>query len=107
MIEAPGAWISSLHVSLGGAIFPEPPESAARPGPICFPFASIYKLIDHSLFIVFCLQYLGCIEVFESRGMQVCEEAVKALKAVSATSDFSPFLSVAQQSPGIVMHIKT
>ena len=29
------------------------------------------------------MQYLGCIEVFESRGMQVCEEAVKALKAVS------------------------
>ena len=28
-------------------------------------------------------QYLGCIEVFESRGIQVCEEAVKALKAVS------------------------
>ncbi len=33
---------------------------------------------------MFCiLQYLGCIEVFESRGMQVCEEAVKALKSVS------------------------
>ena len=31
-------------------------------------------------------QYLGCIEVFESRGMQVCEEAVKALKAVSTTN---------------------
>lgn len=27
-------------------------------------------------------QYLGCIEVFESRGIQVCEEAVKALKSV-------------------------
>ncbi|KAH9287265.1 Protein numb [Echinococcus granulosus] len=25
-------------------------------------------------------QYLGCIEVFESRGMQVCEEAIKALR---------------------------
>ena len=30
-------------------------------------------------------QYLGCIEVFESRGIQVCEEAVKALKAVSVS----------------------
>ena len=26
------------------------------------------------------LQYLGCVEVFESRGMQVCEEAIKVLK---------------------------
>lgn len=26
---------------------------------------------------------MGCIEVFESRGIQVCEEAVKALKSVS------------------------
>ena len=33
-------------------------------------------------FILDFFQYLGCIEVFESRGMQVCEEAVKALKAV-------------------------
>lgn len=29
-------------------------------------------------------QYLGCVEVFESRGMQVCEEAVKTLKSVSS-----------------------
>ncbi|XP_041352785.1 protein numb-like isoform X3 [Gigantopelta aegis] len=29
----------------------------------------------------FQVRYLGCIEVFDSRGMQVCEEAVKALKA--------------------------
>ena len=28
-------------------------------------------------------QYLGCTEVFDSRGMQVCEDAVKALKTVS------------------------
>lgn len=28
------------------------------------------------------LQYLGYVEVEESRGMQVCEEAVKKLKAV-------------------------
>lgn len=33
--------------------------------------------------VLMIFQYLGCIEVFESRGMQVCEEAVKALKAVS------------------------
>lgn len=31
-------------------------------------------------------QYLGCVEVFESRGMQVCEEAVKTLKSVSSES---------------------
>ncbi|KAL5008827.1 hypothetical protein ScPMuIL_014408 [Solemya velum] len=31
----------------------------------------------------FQVRYLGCIEVFESRGMQVCEDAVKALKAQS------------------------
>ena len=29
----------------------------------------------------FCeIQYLGCVEVFESRGMQVCEEALKVLR---------------------------
>nr|CDS33378.1 protein numb [Hymenolepis microstoma] len=28
----------------------------------------------------FQVKYLGCIEVFESRGMQVCEEAIKALR---------------------------
>ncbi|ESO06148.1 hypothetical protein HELRODRAFT_63899 [Helobdella robusta] len=28
----------------------------------------------------FQVKYLGCIEVFESRGIQVCEDAVKALK---------------------------
>ena len=33
-------------------------------------------------------QYLGCIEVFESRGIHVCEEAVKALKAVSTETDY-------------------
>lgn len=31
----------------------------------------------------FLWQYLGCMEVYESRGMQVCEEAVKTLKSVS------------------------
>ena len=29
---------------------------------------------------LFCFQYLGCVEVFESRGMQVCEEALRVLK---------------------------
>ena len=28
----------------------------------------------------FHVKYLGCVEVFESRGMQVCEEAVRVLK---------------------------
>ena len=31
----------------------------------------------------FSLQYLGLVEVEESRGMHVCEEAVKKLKVVS------------------------
>ncbi|XP_020707357.2 protein numb isoform X2 [Athalia rosae] len=29
---------------------------------------------------VFHVKYLGCVEVFESRGMQVCEEALKVLR---------------------------
>ena len=28
----------------------------------------------------FCFQYLGSVEVFESRGMPVCEEAMKVLR---------------------------
>lgn len=28
----------------------------------------------------FPVKYLGCVEVFESRGMQVCEEALKVLR---------------------------
>lgn len=28
----------------------------------------------------FGVKYLGCVEVFESRGMQVCEEALKVLR---------------------------
>lgn len=28
----------------------------------------------------FSVKYLGCVEVFESRGMQVCEEALKVLR---------------------------
>ncbi|XP_055852989.1 protein numb isoform X2 [Episyrphus balteatus] len=29
----------------------------------------------------FAVKYLGCVEVFESRGMQVCEEALKVLRS--------------------------
>lgn len=32
-------------------------------------------------------QYLGCVEVFESRGMQVCEEAVRVLKVSTTWSE--------------------
>lgn len=32
---------------------------------------------------VFSVKYLGCVEVFESRGMQVCEEAIKVLRVSS------------------------
>lgn len=28
----------------------------------------------------FPVKYLGCVEVFESRGMNVCEEAIKVLR---------------------------
>lgn len=31
-------------------------------------------------FYFFLLQYLGCVEVFESRGMQTCEEALRVMK---------------------------
>lgn len=31
----------------------------------------------------FTVKYLGCVEVFESRGMQVCEEALKVLRVRS------------------------
>lgn len=41
-------------------------ESAVRSGTCSFP-----------------VKYLGCVEVFESRGMQVCEEALKVLRGVS------------------------
>lgn len=30
----------------------------------------------------FPVKYLGCVEVFESRGMQVCEEALKVLRVI-------------------------
>ena len=32
------------------------------------------------------LQYLGSVEVFDSRGMQVCEEAIKVLKVRMSTT---------------------
>lgn len=35
----------------------------------------------------FAVKYLGCVEVFDSRGMQVCEEALKVLR-VSYKSRF-------------------
>lgn len=38
-------------------------EAAVRVGTCTFP-----------------VKYLGCVEVFESRGMQVCEEALKVLR---------------------------
>lgn len=44
----------------------------------------VYKIYIYWKYVeILSFQYLGCIEVFESRGMQVCEDAVKALKAVS------------------------
>jgi len=41
-----------------------------------------------------CLQYLGCVEVFESRGIQVCEEAISVLRNVSYMSYVQCILSV-------------
>lgn len=38
--------------------------------------------IAKALTFFFFLQYLGHVEVDESRGMHICEEAVKRLKAV-------------------------
>lgn len=37
----------------------------------------------------FQVKYLGCVEVFESRGIQICEEAVKVLKAKKSRSAWS------------------
>jgi len=42
---------------------------------------------------VFPVKYLGCVEVFESRGMQVCEEALKVLRVSSQiNSPVYPFI---------------
>lgn len=40
------------------------------------------------------LQYLGSQEVFESRGIHVCEDAVKVLKAVSFSHQHEIFVYV-------------
>lgn len=40
----------------------------------------IYKGDVRSATCAFPVKYLGCVEVFESRGMQVCEEAIKVLR---------------------------
>jgi len=40
------------------------------------------------------VQYLGCVEVFESRGIQVCEEAISVLRNVSSMSLFVVVTSV-------------
>lgn len=34
----------------------------------------------HSATCSFPVKYLGCVEVFESRGMHICEEALKVLR---------------------------
>lgn len=34
--------------------------------------------MSYLYFVLF--QYMGCVEVFESRGMPVCEEALKVLR---------------------------
>lgn len=39
----------------------------------------------------FGVKYLGCVEVFESRGMQVCEEALKVLRVSRNESITSPY----------------
>lgn len=31
----------------------------------------------------FPVKYLGCVEVFDSRGMNVCEEALKVLRVIN------------------------
>jgi numb-like protein len=39
----------------------------------------------------FPVKYLGCVEVFESRGMQVCEEALKVLRVSSTLISKTPY----------------
>ncbi|VDL90876.1 unnamed protein product [Schistocephalus solidus] len=50
------------------------------------------------------LKYLGCIEVFESRGMQVCEEAIKALRK-SKVSSFSSNLFRKKKSQRAILYV--
>lgn len=49
--------------------------SGVRYGIFC-----VMTIENLTVFFFSFLQYLGCVEVFESRGMQVCEEALKVLK---------------------------
>jgi numb-like protein len=44
------------------------------------PRGSIYLRFAHHFEFLFFFQYLGCVEVYESRGMPVCEEALKVLR---------------------------
>lgn len=43
----------------------------------------------------FAVKYLGCVEVYESRGMQVCEEALKVLRVSSLKFHF-PFVPLSK-----------
>lgn len=45
----------------------------------------VLHYITHCLCPVCALQYLGHVEVEESRGMHICEDAVKRLKTVGLT----------------------
>lgn len=38
----------------------------------------------------FPVKYLGCVEVFESRGMHICEEALKVLRVSTKTTNHFP-----------------
>lgn len=42
----------------------------------------------------FPVKYLGCVEVFESRGMQVCEEALKVLRVSNGMVIFCQSTSI-------------
>lgn len=42
----------------------------------------------------FAVKYLGCVEVFESRGMQVCEEALKVLRVRNYSFQPSSFVLI-------------
>lgn len=47
---------------------------------------------------VFSVKYLGCVEVFESRGMQVCEEAIKVLRVSNTKPPFMPISCIISHS---------
>lgn len=44
----------------------------------------------------FPVKYLGCVEVFESRGMHICEEALKVLRVISYSN--SIFIRLSNKS---------